>query len=166
MDEIFDVVDAQDHVVAQAPRAEVHARGLWHRAVHILVFNAAGHLFLQKRSMHKDQCPGLWGTSAAGHLDTGEGYDGAAAREFAEELGRAAPPLERLFKLAACQDTGWEFVWVYRTRCGGPFQLNRHEIDEGRWFPVPDLRRLMERQPKDFTPSTLHVWRQYEARYG
>ena len=40
-EEIFDVVNERDEVVGQAPRKEVHARGLLHRAVDFLV--EAGH---------------------------------------------------------------------------------------------------------------------------
>jgi isopentenyldiphosphate isomerase len=41
-DEVFDVVDANDAVIGQATRREVHAQGLWHRAVHVLVFAPEG----------------------------------------------------------------------------------------------------------------------------
>src|ERR1041384_1701595 len=86
-EEWFDVVNVRDEVVGRALRREVHARGLWHRAIHVLVFNAAGQVFLQKRSMLKDLSPGLWDSSCSGHLDAGEDYDGAAVRELAEEIG-------------------------------------------------------------------------------
>ena len=43
-EEIFDIVNERDEVVGQNTRREVHARGLWHRAVHELVFNARGAL--------------------------------------------------------------------------------------------------------------------------
>ena len=36
-EEIFDVVNEHDEVIGAAPRREVHARGLRHRAVHVLV---------------------------------------------------------------------------------------------------------------------------------
>ena len=52
-EEWFDVVDEKDVVVSRATRQEVHAHGLRHRAVHVLVFNRAGQLFLQKRSPAK-----------------------------------------------------------------------------------------------------------------
>lgn len=52
-DEWFDVVNARDEVVGRETRRVVHATGLWHRAVHVLVFDAAGRIFLQKRSMKK-----------------------------------------------------------------------------------------------------------------
>jgi len=51
--ELLDVVDNDDTVIAQQPRSVIHANSLRHRAVHILVFNDAGQLFLQKRSMKK-----------------------------------------------------------------------------------------------------------------
>src|SRR5213593_4562124 len=99
-DEIFDVVDQQDEVIGQAPRAEVHRRKLRHRAVHVFIFNSRGELFLQKRSMKKDCFPGLWDSSASGHLDRGEDYDRCALREVREELGVAlAPAPQRLFKV-------------------------------------------------------------------
>ena len=48
-EEYFDIVDSRDHVVGRAPRREVHARALLHRAVHVLVFDSQGRIFLQKR---------------------------------------------------------------------------------------------------------------------
>ena len=79
-DEIFDVVNERDEVIGHEVRREVHRRGLRHRATHILVFNRAGSVFLQKRSMSKDMHPGVWDSSASGQLDCGEDYDGCAMR--------------------------------------------------------------------------------------
>ncbi len=45
--EFFDVVDERAEPVGRATRREVHARGLWHRAVHVHVFDSAGRVFLQ-----------------------------------------------------------------------------------------------------------------------
>ena len=88
-EEIFDVVDERDEVVGRNTRNEVHRLGLQHRAVHVLVFNSRGEIFLQKRSMQKDRQPGLWDSSASGHLNCGEDYDACAVRELGEELGPA-----------------------------------------------------------------------------
>jgi isopentenyldiphosphate isomerase len=122
---------------------------------------------LQKRSMLKDQCPGLWGTSCAGHVDSGEAYDHAAAREYGEELGRPAPELERLFKIAARRETGHEHVWVYRVQDEGPFTANVDEIDELRWFDAAELAALLDGQAQSVTPSThcvLEHYREWLAR--
>src|SRR5271157_2327940 len=124
-DEIFDVVNDRDEVIGQEKRGEVHRLGLKHRAVHVLVFNRRGEVFLQKRSMKKDTFPGAWDSSSSGHLDRGEDYDACAVRELREEIGLVvAQPPARLFKLDACAATGWEFVWVYRWEAEGPFELN------------------------------------------
>ena len=98
--EVFDVCDERDEIIGQKTRQEVHRLGLRHRAVHVLVFNARGEMFLQKRSMQKDCFPGKWDSSASGHLDCGEDYDACAVRELREELGfEAASPPWRLFKI-------------------------------------------------------------------
>jgi isopentenyldiphosphate isomerase len=85
--ELLDVVDANDRVTGVRTRGEVHSLGLMHRSVHILIFNSKGEMFIQKRSMTKDNNPGLWDSSAADHLDCGEDYLDCATRELAEELG-------------------------------------------------------------------------------
>ena len=133
--EVFDVVNERDEVIGREIRPEVHRLGLKHRAVHILLTNARGEIFLQKRSMTKDSWPGAWDSSASGHLDAGEGYDEAAVREVREELGwELKEPLMPILKIDACDQTGQEFVWVYRGEAEGPFTLHSEEIETGRWF--------------------------------
>jgi isopentenyl-diphosphate delta-isomerase type 1 len=158
-EEHFDVVDERDEIVGKAPRAEVHNQGLRHRAVHILLFNAKGQVFLQKRSSKKDTFPGAWDSSAAGHLDCGEDYDVCALRELREELGYTPPePLRRLFKLKACPETGCEFIWVYEGRGEGPFTLHPEEIDRGEWFEPEEVTRWLRQDPGDFASGFRVLW--------
>jgi isopentenyl-diphosphate delta-isomerase type 1 len=157
--EYFDVVNERDEPIGRAPRPEVHAQRLRHRAVHVLVFNHAGLVFLQKRSMTKDTSPGLWDSSCSGHLDAGEDYDAAARRELGEELGlRLAQPPERWFRILACATTGWEFVWVYRGSAEGPFVLPPEEIEYGEWVAPEALWQQMARQPRIYAPAFKLVW--------
>ena len=163
--EICDVVNDHDEVIGQNTRAEVHRLGLNHRAVHVLVFNARGEIFLQKRSMKKDRHPGVWDSSASGHLDTGETYDACAVRETREEIGLVLVQTpERLFKLAACEDTGQEFVWVYRCEAEGPFTLHPEEIERGDWFVPEELSRWLADRPQDFAPTFPVIWRMLAAQ--
>ncbi|MBL9215047.1 MAG: NUDIX domain-containing protein [Opitutaceae bacterium] len=159
LDELFDVVDEQDRVIGQLARREVHARRLRHRAVHLLVQNRAGRVFLHRRSLRKDLFPGVWDSSAAGHVGAGEDYDGTAVRELAEELGcRPERPPERLFKIEAREETGQEFVWVYRVQAEGPFVLQPEEIECGDWFAVAEIDRWLARSPQEFAPALLYLW--------
>jgi isopentenyl-diphosphate delta-isomerase type 1 len=158
-EEYFDVVNERDEPVGRALRAEVHARGLWHRAVHILVFDSAGRLFLQKRSMKKDMSPGLWDSSCAGHVDAGEEYDTAARRELGEELGIHLPePPERWLRLEARVETGWEFCWVYRLQHRGPFVLHPEEIETGEWLAPAEVSRRLAARPQDYCTAFTLIW--------
>lgn len=158
-DEIFDVVNERDEPVGRALRSEVHARGLRHRAVHVLVFDEHGRLFLQKRSMKKDTSPGLWDSSCSGHLDAGEEYDHAAVRELAEELGlKTAVAPERWFRIEACEETGQEFCWIYRLNSGGPFVLHPEEIDGGDWLSPEEITSRVAERPEDYCTAFRLIW--------
>jgi isopentenyl-diphosphate delta-isomerase type 1 len=159
-EEIFDVVNERDEVIGQLPRRVVHRDGHKHRAVHVLVFNDQGQIFLQKRSMTKDTFPGAWDSSASGHLDTGEDYDACAVRELGEELGLiVAESPQRLFMIDACVETGHEFVWVYRLRSNGPFVLHPEEIERGGWFASGEVNAWMEKAPHEFASAFILIWR-------
>lgn len=158
-DEFFDLVDEHDRVTGRALRREVHAHGWWHRAIHVLVFNRAREVFLQKRSLRKDLAAGLWDSSCSGHVDSGEDYDAAARRELGEELGLSLPaPPPRWFRVEACAETGFEFVWVYRLETEGPFVLNPDEIDAGEWLAPEEVSRRIHASAALFSPAFRHLW--------
>jgi isopentenyldiphosphate isomerase len=163
--EWFDVVDGKDVVASRATRQEVHARGLRHRAVHVLVFNRAGELFLQKRSARKDTAPGAWDSSVSGHVDAGEDYDASAVRELSEEIGlQAVRAPRRWLRLAACPETGQEFVWVYRLEAEGPFSLHPEEIERGAWFTPAEITRLLHQRPADYASAFRLIWQKLQER--
>jgi len=158
-EEIFDVVNERDEVVGQNTRREVHRLGLKHRAVHVLVFNARGEIFLQKRSMTKDREAGKWDSSSSGHVDSGEDYDACAVRELREELGlRLTVPPQKLFKIDACEETDAEFVWVYRCESEGPFQLHPDEIECGGWFTPEKVTRWLVEEPEELASAFRLIW--------
>ncbi len=168
--EIFDIVDETDQVIGQAPRGRVHAEGLMHRAVHILVWNSRNEVFLQKRSMSKDQMPGVWTTSASGHVDSGEDYDTAAVRELGEELGiqiQGPEAMQLLFKHPACKHTGAEFIQVYHLVWDADMTLDPEEIDAGAWYQPDALDALIREDRRNYAPSFRLIWgivRQQDAQ--
>ena len=163
-DELFDVVDLNDQVIGQAPRREVHARHLLHRAIHVLVHDADGRLFLQRRSLSKDTFSGCWDSSCSGHVDAGEDYPVAARRELGEELGYddAALPLRPLLKLPASPATGHEFIQIYLLGpIAGPFDLNPAEITEGRWFTPTEIDTLLRELPDKIASALRLLWTEH-----
>jgi isopentenyldiphosphate isomerase len=139
--------------------------------VHVLVFNARGEVFLQKRSMKKDIAAGKWDSSASGHLDSGEDYDACAVREVREELGldlksgtRGTRPseLEKLFKIDARKETGWEFCWIYRCESEGPFVLHPDEIETGAWFAPEAVTKWVNEKPEEFASAFVLIWKLFQ----
>ena len=163
-EEWFDVVDEQNRVIGQAPRSEVHRLKLRHRAVHILVFNQRGELFLQQRALWKDDFPGVWDSSSSGHVSAGDDMDGTALREVAEELGvELTQPPRRIFELDATASTGWEFCGVYRADHEGPFVLQPSEIRGGGWFTIGAISEWVARRPEDFASAFRVIWQRLQA---
>lgn len=156
--ERFDVVDENDKVIDTELRTAVHERNLLHRAVHILVFNGAGELLLQKRSAWKDREPSKWDSSAAGHLEPDESYTAGAARETEEELGIRCK-LTSIGKIRACSNTGQEFVEVFTARHDGPYVLPPSEIEDAQFFAVEVVKDWLAARPQDFAPGFWEVWK-------
>ncbi len=162
-------MDEHDRVIGRAERLALHRRGLMHRAVHILVFDGRGRLYVQKRSKHKHTSPRCYDSSSSGHLDSGESYDASAVRELKEELGLAAPrvrPLRRLFKIAACRETGWEHVWVYACRSDSVIHPDPYEIESGRFWSWEEVLRLVRTRPADCADGFARVIQELTLRGG
>jgi len=137
--EIFDIVDAEDRVIGQAPRSRCHGDpSLVHRVAHVLVFDDEGRLLLQKRSATKDVQPGKWDTSVGGHLARGEDYLSAAVREMREELG-VDTPLTFLYRFPLRNDVESENVATYLARHSGPFTFCLREIAAVRFWTAEEI---------------------------
>ena len=158
--EQFPVVDENDRICLHASRAEVHGNNLLHRAVHILIFNHAGELYLQQRSRWKDRHPLKWDSSAAGHVTAGENYDETAQRELKEELGIEVP-LEGIFRLKASSHTDYEFIWGYRGVVSGNLAPNKYEIESGVFLAPTVIDGWTLARPDDFAPGFLECWKAY-----
>ena len=74
-------------------KPDVHRDGDLHRSVHVWIVTPRGVL-IQRRSLRKENHPGLWDVSVAGHLSAGEDAVTAAIREAEEEIGLLLAPGE------------------------------------------------------------------------
>ena len=164
--EILDVVDADDLVVGAMERREIHCKGLFHRSVHVFVLDEAGRVYLQQRSLAKEEHPGKWDSSASGHVGTGESYTEAAVRELEEEIGLQASP-EPLLKVPASEETGMEHSVLFqvRRRSTDPSpKPNPNEILQGRFLPTEEIEACMAAKPETFSPSFRLLFRLYMER--
>lgn len=163
-EEILEVVDQDDRVIGLERRGVIHAHGLMHRSAQVLLFNPSGKLFLQKRSMHKDEFPGLWDSSAAGHVEPGESYHQCAVRELEEELGiRFSGKLTQLFKIQASKHTGFEHCTVFKCVSDSPVTLQPEEVDEGKWLDPTEIDQWVTNPASRLTPAIRRIWLKLKA---
>jgi len=158
-DELFDVVDENDHVLYPLNRSEIHKRHLRHRAVHIFWLNQSGELCLQRRSYAKDNSPGYLSSSCAGHVDSGEKYIDAAVREFREELGIRINSNDLLeLDYAPCHEhLGNEFVVSYLFKGDLKANIFRPEVDSVVWRSPQQVLTWTQLQPSLFATPFLHL---------
>ena len=161
--ERFPIVDKNDRILRDASRSQVHGNNLRHRAVHILIFNPIGEVYLQQRSRWKDRHPLKWDSSAAGHVIATERYDDTAQRELKEELGISVA-LKKIVKLSASERTDYEFVWLYRGEVAGNLSPSRTEIEAGAFFPEKIIDGWVAARPEDFAPGFIECWKVYRQK--
>ncbi|QDU81801.1 putative Nudix hydrolase YfcD [Polystyrenella longa] len=162
-EEIFDIVNERDEVIGQAPRSQVHAEKLLHRAVHVFVFNSQGEMLLQKRTATKDEYPNCYTSSASGHVSAGETYDETAPRELEEELGITGN-LQRLKKIAGTPENAYEHAVLYQLTSDAPITPDPGEIASICFLSLTETDRLVAKSPEDFTPPFLQLYRWYREQ--
>jgi 8-oxo-dGTP pyrophosphatase MutT (NUDIX family) len=157
--EIVAIVDEKNNVVGAAPRFEMRAKNLPHRAAYILVFNSSGELFVQKRTPVKDVYPGYYDVAAGGVVLADESYEISAERELAEEMGIRDVALTHLFDFYH-QDADSR-VWgrVYSCVYDGEIVLEEDEVESGGFYSVDEVLQSSLREP--YTPDGLSVLKRY-----
>ena len=162
-EEWFDLVDEQGNRIGRALRQECHGNPeLLRQAVHVLVQDAAGRLFLQKRAMNKDIQPGKWDTSVGGHLQEGESPEDGVRRELQEELGLAeVPPLTFAYQYLWRTEVESELVRTFVTTHEGPFNLQEEEIDDGRFWSPDEIEEQLGKAV--FTPNFEIEYKKFQS---
>lgn len=151
--EWLDVVDEQGMPTGEVvSRQAAHRDGIRHRTAHIWVTrqeDGRAQVLLQKRSAIKDSFPGLWDTSSAGHVRSGDEPLSSAVRELGEELGIHADPsdlrfigtfpikFERVFHGSTFRDDEVAFVYLYgRPVDVASLTLQAEEVEQVDWFDL------------------------------
>ncbi len=135
------------------PKPDVHRDGDWHRAVHVWIVTPDGRPLVQRRALTKENNPGLWDVSCAGHISAGEEIVAAAIREAHEELGieLSADELHWVATIPAqCVLNGGTYIdnelheifVVYRDVDVRQLRLQEEEVDEVRLVKWEEFRSL------------------------
>ncbi|MCD6522333.1 MAG: NUDIX domain-containing protein [Candidatus Diapherotrites archaeon] len=156
------VVDEKDDVIGIEDREKVHSKQIWHRGVHVLLFNKE-KILLQRRSNTKDTFPGCWDFSISEHVKPGESYEQAARRGLREELGINAN-LEEIVHLK--MDYGpndYMVTKVYKGKTETKPKLLSEEVSETKWFGIYELDKLVRERPEIFTRYFIEFYKWFRG---
>jgi 8-oxo-dGTP pyrophosphatase MutT (NUDIX family) len=159
-DELVDVVDERNEVIAVVPRRRIRAENLLHRCTYVLVLNPAGELYVHRRTETKDVYPGYLDVCAGGVNAAGESYEDCARRELEEELGVAAEPT---FRFLHRFDGPGGRVWgaAFDVVWDGPIAWQPSEVVWGSFVPADEVVRMAQREP--FCPDGLEVFERWRG---
>jgi isopentenyl-diphosphate delta-isomerase type 1 len=165
-DEMIDVVDDNDQVIGKKWKSVCHKTGLLHRTSTVFVFNSKGELLLQKRHPSKALYAGMWASSCAGHLLLGENYEECAIRELKEELDVTIDATKLAFigkykyeTNNSCNDK--EIYVIYLAHHDGPFNFEKSEMTEVKFFNINPLQKMMAADPEQFAPALFEEIEHY-----
>jgi isopentenyl-diphosphate delta-isomerase len=170
-EEMIDVCTPQGQLTgSQKPKSAVHRDGDWHISVHVWILTPHGELLLQRRAEVKENYPGLWDVSVAGHISAGETAIEAAHREASEEIGIdlgsdrfdfvARIPEAVILHDGLYRDNEIHEIYLVRREIDlGSLQLQAGEVAAVRLIPVHDLARMAAARDDSLVPH----WKEYEA---
>lgn len=151
-EEWFPLVNEAGETIGKATRKECHSGSkLLHPVVHLHIFNDAGDLYLQKRSMTKDIQPGKWDTAVGGHVDLGETVEEALRREVREELGITDFIPQLITRYIFESEIEKELVHSFRTIYNGTITPDPSELNGGRFWTATEIKDNLGKNI--FTPN-------------
>ena len=178
--EFWDVYDKDRQKTGKTVRRGIDslAEGEYHLAVEVAIRSREGKLLIQRRSLEKEDWPGIWDLAAAGGSAlAGETGREAARRELYKELGIAAdfpdPPLMS-FTLDHCFGE-WFLLELDPPLKDLRFQPG--EVMDARWAGREEILSLLEEgKLVDYHPGFVDLlltrdghtgaMRSWKGRYG
>ena len=150
-------------------KPDIHRDGDWHRSAFVWIVTPTNYVLMQRRSLAKENYPGFWDVSAAGHVAAGESAEEAAVRETLEELGLAidGDQMERVATLREDWNLNdgtyidreiLEVFLVRRAVQSSQLTLQVGEVDEAVLMHLDSLKRHVENRD----PSLVPHWEQYD----
>ncbi|GJQ12780.1 hypothetical protein GpartN1_g4571.t1 [Galdieria partita] len=158
------LVDLDNNIIGSCARKEMRAKNLPHRASYILVLYSDDKIIVQKRTKHKDYCPGYYEVTAGGVNSFGESKEECAERELFEELGIRSP-LTHCFSFFFRDNhtTVWGDFWTCRFQGRVPedLTLQESEVESVELMTVNQILQEADEKQKQFTPDSLYALRKW-----
>lgn len=154
--ELIFCVDEHNNPIDPMPRDIAHEQGVWHRTVHIYVFNKEGELLVQLRSPYMTSNANKWDSRFGGHVLAGKSYDETAKDELTEELGLTGQELVPVFTSTHENGTNREFSQSYILKFKDvipAMHFADNEVVETRWMTLQQVKQAMLDNPDKWTSN-------------
>ena len=156
-EEYLDLIDENGNLTGEkALRSVCHAKGLWHRTVHIYLFrekNREIELLAHQRSMEKDLDPGKWDPRFGGHIKSGESVENAVLNELNEEIGLNIEPRNLILgsykKGKGITNREYSYIFYLRHNDRNRLSFNDGEVQQVNWIKLDEFEKsVLDNQKK------------------
>jgi|SRR5579884_4320229 len=159
-------VDRDDKVIGSGSKVNAMSKGIIVRVSRVFLVNKQGELLIQKRSADSSLL-NRWDQSAAGHVDEGEDYKQAAARELNEEMGISGVKLAEAYRYYT-EEADETLVKkrqnaLFIGKYDGPVKPDPEEVSGYRWVKPAVLSKEMAEYPNDFTEGFIRSFEVYQS---
>lgn len=165
-DEYLDIVNEQDVTIGKETRKKVHEVGLWHRGVHVFLFDKDGKMLIQKRNASRASNPLRLDCSVSEHVLAGESYAEAAMRGLKEELGIENVELKQLVKFRmnyGINDN--EISVIYEGKIDSQqIDFDKNEIEEVFYMSIDDIKEKTQNEKNFFCDWFVQMMNWYFER--
>ena len=153
--EYLDIVDEKNNLTGEKVlRSEAHAKGIWHRVVHIYLFRKnQGEIefIVHMRSKFKDLYPNAWDTRFGGHIKSGTSIKEAVDSELKDEIGieinqknLIEGPLHKIDDFPNCElAKAYFFEYVGNIN---DLKFDDGEVQEVKWMNIQEIKKSMEKE--------------------
>lgn len=135
------------------------------KAAVLWIVNEEREILLAQRAHHKAQDPGVWGTAAAGKLESGESFDSAIVRETEEELGLTNTDYtpKFLFEKDFTHPDGEPrkfgiYYAILPKEKSSLIHVDANEVAGFGWFTLETIEEKMRISPGELVPSANALW--------
>ncbi len=165
-DEWLDLVDENDVVIGRKLRSEVHAAGILnYRAINLFLQNAKGELWIPRRTAEKKLHPLALDYSCAGHVQSGDTYEGTLKKEVMEELNMDTDAYEvRILGKSTPQEGYSCFAMNYEIRTEKSPRYNPDDFIEAVWRMPEEVVQAIEAGDRAKTSLAPLIRRFYMSR--
>lgn len=171
-DERLSVSDTEGRHIAAIERAAVRPLGIATFAVHLVVHDGCGQVWVQQRAFDKSTDPGLWDTTMGGLVSAGETFAQTLERETWEEAGLRIGELQGVagigrFTVRRPLAEGYmvEHIEMYEAVLPRQAQAPVNQDGEVERFEQIDRAELVERLHADaFTLEAAQILATWLAR--